>query len=143
MRRTIIGQDGLIDVEHIANMLRSLALPQVDIRKVNWWSKAEQEIENAKKEAAKVDGSIASAEQIFMRIFERAVAERGTFTRALSDAQETLWKSSGHVFTEMETRDFSKRLIQNLITAFDRGERAPAALKHAALHGVYVSHVER
>jgi len=146
MRRTIIGQDGLIDVEHIANMLRSLALPQIDIRNVNWWSKAEQEIEDAKKEAAKNGGSIASEEQIFMRIFERAVAERGTLARVLSDAQETLRKSSGHaghVLTEIETRDFSKRLIQNLITAFDRGERAPAALKHAALHGVYVSHVER
>jgi hypothetical protein len=62
-------------------MLRSLALPQVNRRNVNWWSKAEQEIEDAKKQAEKNDGSIASAEQIFMRIFERAIDERGTPTR--------------------------------------------------------------
>lgn len=81
MRRTIIGHDGLIDVEHIADMLRSLALPQVNRRKVDWWSKAEQEIEDVKREAAKNDGSMVSAEHIFMRIFERAVDERGTLTR--------------------------------------------------------------
>jgi hypothetical protein len=81
VRQTIIGQDGLIDVEQVANMLRSLALPQSLRRNVNWRSKAEQEIEGEKKEAAKNGGSIASAEQIFMRIFERAVAERDTLTR--------------------------------------------------------------
>ena len=111
MRRTLIGQDGLIDVEQVANMLRSLAPPQIDGRNVNWRWKAEQEIEFANKEAATNVGSIASAEQMFMRIFEGAVAEQGTFTRALSDAQEALRKSSGHVLTEIETRDFSKRLI--------------------------------
>jgi len=81
MRRTIIGNDGAIDVEHIADMLRSLALPQVNRRNVNWWSKAEKEIEDAKKEAAENGGSIASAEQIFLRIFERAIGERRTATR--------------------------------------------------------------
>jgi hypothetical protein len=76
MRRTIIGIDGLIDVEHVADMLRSLALPQINRRNVNWWSKAEQEIEDANNEAAENGGSIASAEQIFMRIFRRAIDER-------------------------------------------------------------------
>ena len=81
MRRTVIGQDGLIDVEHVADMLRSLALPQINRRNVNWWSKAEQEIDDANKEAEKNGDSIASAEQIFMRIFERAVDERDKYAR--------------------------------------------------------------
>ena len=81
MRQTIIGHDGLIEVEQIANMLRSLALPLIDGRNVNWRSKAEQEIEVAIKEVSKDDGSIASAEQIFMRIFKRAVDERSTLKR--------------------------------------------------------------
>jgi len=34
MRQTIIGHDGLIEVEQIANMLRSLALPLIDGRNV-------------------------------------------------------------------------------------------------------------
>ena len=63
-------------MESIANMLRSLALPQMNGRNVNWWSKAEQEIEDANNEEAENGGSIASAEQIFMRIFRRAIDER-------------------------------------------------------------------
>ena len=57
-------------------MLRSFALPQINRRNVNWWSKAEQEIRDANDEAATNGGSIASAEQIFMRIFRRAIDER-------------------------------------------------------------------
>jgi hypothetical protein len=81
MQQTFIGQNGLIDVEQVANMLRSLALAQTDRGPRNWRSKAEQEIEFAKKEAAKNGGSIASAEQMFMLIFERAVDERDRLTR--------------------------------------------------------------
>jgi hypothetical protein len=77
VRRTIIGQDGLIDVGHVADMLRSLAPPRINKRNVNWWSKAEQEIEDAKKGVAQNGDSIVSPEQVFMRIFERAVDERG------------------------------------------------------------------
>lgn len=76
MRQTLIGHDDLIDIEQIANMLRSLALPAIGGGNQNWRSKAEREIEGAKGEAARNGGSIASAEQIFMWIFERAVAER-------------------------------------------------------------------
>jgi len=55
---------------------------------------------------------------------------------ALSEALETLRKSSGHALTELETSDFNRRLTRNLMTTFDRGERAPAALRRAALHGI-------
>jgi hypothetical protein len=81
VRRTIIGQDGLINVEHVEDMLRSLAPSGINKRNVNWRSKAQQEIEDAEKEAARNGDSIVSPEQIFMRIFERAVDERGKFPR--------------------------------------------------------------
>ena len=81
MRRTIIGRDGLIDVGHVADMLRSLAPSEISKRNIDWWSKAEQEIEDAKEGMAKNGDSIVSAEQLFMRIFERAVDERGKFLR--------------------------------------------------------------
>jgi hypothetical protein len=58
---------------------------------------------------------------------------------ALSDTLDTLRKSMGREFTETETSTFSKKLTANLMAAFDDGKREPAALRRAALAGVYVS----
>jgi recombinational DNA repair protein RecT len=82
MLQTIIGQSGLIDVDYIAGMLRSLAPRQIDKDKVNWWAKAERAIELAKNEAAKNGGSIASAELLSSQIFEWAMSERIELMRA-------------------------------------------------------------
>jgi len=58
---------------------------------------------------------------------------------ALSDALETFRKSKGRALTETETSDLGIKLTANLMAAFDNGEREPAALKRAALRGVYVA----
>jgi hypothetical protein len=58
---------------------------------------------------------------------------------ALSDALDSLGKLKGRALTETETLDFSKKLTANLMSVFDNGERDPAALKRAALRGVYAS----
>jgi hypothetical protein len=55
---------------------------------------------------------------------------------ALSDALEVVRESAGGALTETETSDFTKRLADNLLTAFDTGERDPAALKRSALRGI-------
>lgn len=63
---------------------------------------------------------------------------------ALSDALEDVRESAGGPLTEIETTDFTKRLADNLMRAFDFGERDPAALKRAALRGIlYESHATR
>jgi hypothetical protein len=58
---------------------------------------------------------------------------------ALSGALDSLEKSKGSALTEAETSEFGKRLTVILISVFDEGEREPAALKRAALHGVGAS----
>ncbi len=82
MPQTIIGQSRLIDVDYVANMLRSLAPPHIDKNKVNWWANAERAIELAKNEAAKNGGSIASAELMSSQIFGWALEERIGLMRA-------------------------------------------------------------
>jgi hypothetical protein len=76
MSQTIIGQSRLIDVDYVANMLRSLAPPRIDKNNVNWWANAERAIELAKNEAGKNGGSIASAEIMSSQIFGWALEER-------------------------------------------------------------------
>jgi len=58
---------------------------------------------------------------------------------ALSEALESVRKSAKRPLTESETAGFSKRLAAQLMEVFDRGERDPAALKRAALQGIYLS----
>jgi len=62
--------------------------------------------------------------------------------RALSlvqaEAMEVVMKSVGRQLTEAERSDFSRRIAENLMTAYDEGERDPIALRTAALRGVFV-----
>jgi hypothetical protein len=57
-------------------------------------------------------------------------------------ALESLQKTTGIAFTEDQTSDFGRRLGQNLMESFERGERDPAALESAALGGIFVGPVE-
>ncbi len=57
---------------------------------------------------------------------------------AFSDAMGTV-KSAGGVLTERERSDFSKRISENLMKAFDLGERNTTVLRRVALRGVFVS----
>jgi hypothetical protein len=54
---------------------------------------------------------------------------------AFSGAMGTV-QSAGGVLSEAETSDFSKRISENLMKAFDLGERNTEALKRVALRGV-------
>jgi hypothetical protein len=82
MPQTILGQIGLIDVDHVASMLRALAPSNINANNVDWRAKAKRAISLAKTEAAKSGGSVASAEQMFMLIFNWAIDERLVLTRA-------------------------------------------------------------
>ena len=82
MPQTIIGQNGLIDVEHVAGMLRSLAPSTIDASKVDWRANAERAISFAKSEVAKSGGLLASAEQLSALIFDWALDERIRLMRA-------------------------------------------------------------
>lgn len=73
MLRTILGKNELIDVEHVANVLRTLARHNVATTKEHWRATAEWAILWAREEAEKKGGSTASAEDLFMLIFNRAV----------------------------------------------------------------------
>jgi len=54
----------------------------------------------------------------------------------LSDALGTVRRCAGGQLTEAETSDFNKRLADNLLKAFDSGERNRTDLKLAALQGI-------
>jgi len=54
---------------------------------------------------------------------------------ALSGALDSIRKSEGRELTETEGSDFSKRLADNLMAAFDDGKREPAALGAPRLTG--------
>ena len=56
---------------------------------------------------------------------------------ALSDALEVVRATLGGRLTEDEASDFTKKLAENLLRVFDSGERDPAALKQAALEGIF------
>jgi hypothetical protein len=55
---------------------------------------------------------------------------------ALSDALDAVRKSAGGPLLETEVSVFTKKLTDNLLKAFDTGERDLAALKRAALQGI-------
>jgi len=87
MPQTIIGQNGLFEIDYVASMLRALlfsaiARSNIDANSVDWRAIAERVISNARAEAAKSGGSVASAEQMFMLIFNWAIDERLVLTRA-------------------------------------------------------------
>ena len=80
--QTILGQKGLIDVDHVASMIRALAPATIDVDNLDCRANAARAIWLAKTEAAKSGGSIVSAEQIWMLIFNWATDERLAITRA-------------------------------------------------------------
>ncbi len=82
MSQAIIGQNWLINVDHVASMLRALAPANIKADNVNWRAKAARAISLAKAETAKSGGSATSAEQISMLIFNWAMDERLALTRA-------------------------------------------------------------
>ena len=55
---------------------------------------------------------------------------------AHSKALEAIREVAAGPLTPTEISDFSRRLAQNLLNAFDAGERNPAMLKRVALKGV-------
>jgi hypothetical protein len=57
---------------------------------------------------------------------------------ALSDALEAVLKSTAVSPSRTESLGLLKRLSDNLLEAFDRGEREHSALKCAALRGMLV-----
>ena len=57
---------------------------------------------------------------------------------ALADAFVTVRTSAAHPLTEIETANLTKRIADNLMSFYDRGERDPSALKRAALEGIAV-----
>ena len=58
---------------------------------------------------------------------------------ALSDALEMALKSAAGPHTETETLGVVRRLTNNVMEAFDRGEREHSALKRAVLREILVS----
>jgi NifU-like protein involved in Fe-S cluster formation len=82
MPQIIFGQTELIDIEHVAEMLRALAPSNIDTSSVDWRTNAERAIAHAKTEAGKRGGSLASAEQMSMLIMNWAIDERLALTRA-------------------------------------------------------------
>ena len=63
---------------------------------------------------------------------------RHLLSAAFSNAMDSVRKSAGGPLAETEMVYFSKRVVENLIMAFDLGERDPAALKQAGLRDVLV-----
>jgi len=57
-------------------------------------------------------------------------------TTALAEALVTFRASKRTALTETETSDVTRKITANLMTAYDNGERAPAALARVALQGV-------
>jgi len=82
MPQTIIGQNGLINVDNVASVLRALLSSYINANNVDWRAIAERVIYRAKTEVAKSGGSVTSEEEIFMLIFNWAIDERVVLTRA-------------------------------------------------------------
>jgi hypothetical protein len=57
----------------------------------------------------------------------------------LSDALDIVRRSAARPLTEAETSDFTKRITDNLLKRFNLGERAPSALRGAALREILSS----
>ena len=56
---------------------------------------------------------------------------------AFTDALEVIRKSAPNALSDGETANLSKQIANNLLTAFDRGERDASALGRAALNGIF------
>ena len=89
MSLTIIGQKALIEVDHVASMLRALAPVNISADNVDWRTNAARAISLAKAEAAKSGASVASAEQMSMLILNWALDERSALAQASKSSTPT------------------------------------------------------
>ena len=55
-----------------------------------------------------------------------------------TDALDRARKSASGFLSEAEVTELSKKIVGNLLNAFDLGERDPAALERAALAGISI-----
>lgn len=62
-----------------------------------------------------------------------------TLSAAHNAAMQAVKRFAARPLDEGETAKFSKRITENLLTAFDVGERDPLALQRAAVEGIAAS----
>jgi hypothetical protein len=77
--KTVLGNETLISVGYITEMLSSFAPNHIDKASIDWRAKAEREIKAAEDDVANHPGSLASAELMFNWIFDRVLAGQITW----------------------------------------------------------------